>query len=398
MNKKAFAADTQAAHLGRNSEYSQGFVNLPIYHGSTVLFDTVEDLEKSHSTRKQPNQIFYGRYGTPLSFALENAVAQMEGAYGGIVTSSGLAAIVGSLMAFAKQGDHILVSDSVYGPTRAYCDQVLRPFGVETTYYDPLIGGEIQQLIRRNTTLIFLESPGSLTFEIQDIPAITSAAQKSSVVTMIDNTWATPLYLKPFDLGVDVSIHAATKYITGHSDAMLGMITTNEKHHLTVRQCVQLSGQCAGPDTTFLGLRGLRTMPTRLRRHYESGLTIARWLADRPEVSQVIHPALPEHPGHKIWQRDFHGASGLFAFILHPTSESGVRALLNSTELFGMGFSWGGFESLLVPINAEEVRTATSWEPEGPTLRMHVGLEDVDDLIADLESAFEAMMTACSRD
>ena len=383
--------DTLAAHLGRDSKFSQGFVNLPVYHGSTVLFDTYEDLEISHENRNKMNQIAYGRYGTPLSFALEQSVAELEGAYGGITTSSGLAAITNSLMAFAGSGDHILVTDSVYKPTRSFCDTLLKRFGVETTYYDPLIGDGISNLIRPNTKIIFLESPGSQTFEIQDIPAITSSARARGVVTLLDNTWATPIYLKPFELGVDVSIHAATKYITGHSDAMLGVITTTEEHYYTVRDSVRLNGQCAGPDTMFLGLRGLRTMPTRLRQHYESGLTVAKWLSDRPEVARVIHPALPEDAGYEIWKRDFSGASGLFAFILNPVSTSAVAALVDNAKLFGIGYSWGGFESLLIPFDPSDYRTATKWEAEGPALRMHVGLESTDDLIADLEVGFEAM-------
>ena len=383
--------DTLAAHLGRDSKFSQGFVNLPVYHGSTVLFDTYEELEISHENRNKMNQIAYGRYGTPLSFALEQSVAELEGAYGGITTSSGLAAITNSLMAFVGSGDHILVTDSVYKPTRSFCDTLLKRFGVETTYYDPLIGDGISNLIRPNTKIIFLESPGSQTFEIQDIPAITSSARARGVVTLLDNTWATPIYLNPFELGVDVSIHAATKYITGHSDAMLGVITTTEEHYYTVRDSVRLNGQCAGPDTMFLGLRGLRTMPTRLRQHYESGMIVAKWLSERPEVARVIHPALPGDAGYEIWKRDFSGASGLFAFILNPVSTSAVAALVDNAKLFGIGYSWGGFESLLIPFDPSDYRTATKWEAEGPALRMHVGLESTDDLIADLEVGFEAM-------
>lgn len=385
--------DTLVAHSGRDPKFTQGFVNLPIYHGSTVLFDTFEELEESHNKRHEMNQITYGRYGSPLSFALEQSVADLEGAFGGMTTSSGLAAITCSLMAFATNGDHLLVTDSVYRPTRTFCDQVLKRFGVETTYYDPLIGDGISSLIRPQTRVIFMESPGSQTFEIQDIPAITSNAKKHGIVTMIDNTWATPIYLKPFELGVDVSIHAATKYITGHSDAMLGIITATEEQYYTVRESVRINGQCAGPDTMFLGMRGLRTMPTRLRQHQESGLTVAKWLSGCPEVSRVIHPALPEDSGYPIWNRDFLGASGLFAFILNPVPKSKVAAFLNNTKLFGMGYSWGGFESLLIPFDPSEYRTATKWEVEGPAIRIHVGLESADDLIADLQNGFEAMNT-----
>ena len=391
MKNSRLSPATKVAHLGRDQDDSHGFVNLPVYHGSTVLYETYEDFLESENRRKLRNQVLYGRYGTPLSFALESAVAELEGASAAITVSSGLASITESLTAFVKQGDHILVTDSVYNPTRKFCDGVLKRFGVETTYYDPLIGDEIKDLIKSNTSVIFLESPGSLTFEIQDLPAITSVAREHDIITILDNTWASPLYLKPFDLGVDVSVHAATKYITGHSDAMLGIISSTEECYDQIRDTVRLSGQCAGPDPIFLGLRGLRTLPTRLQRHWKSGLVIAEWLSQRPEVESVIHPAMSSHPGHHLWKRDFLGASGLFAFKLHPVSEAALGRLLDTTELFGMGYSWGGFESLLIPFDPRPTRTATKWDAKGPSLRIHVGLEDTDDLIANLEVGFEAM-------
>ena len=391
MKNSRLSPATKVAHLGRDQDDSHGFVNLPVYHGSTVLYETYEDFLESENRRKLRNQVLYGRYGTPLSFALESAVAELEGASAAITVSSGLASITESLTAFVKQGDHILVTDSVYNPTRKFCDGVLKRFGVETTYYDPLIGDEIKDLIKSNTSVIFLESPGSLTFEIQDLPAITSVAREHDIITILDNTWASPLYLKPFDLGVDVSVHAATKYITGHSDAMLGIISSTEECYDQIRDTVRLSGQCAGPDPIFLGLRGLRTLPTRLQRHWKSGLVIAEWLSQRPEVESVIHPAMSSHPGHHLWKRDFLGASGLFAFKLHPVSETALGRLLDTTELFGMGYSWGGFESLLIPFDPRPTRTATKWDAKGPSLRIHVGLEDTDDLIANLEVGFEAM-------
>ncbi len=391
MKNSRLSPATKVAHLGRDQDDSHGFVNLPVYHGSTVLYETYEDFLESENRRKLRNQVLYGRYGTPLSFALESAVAELEGASAAITVSSGLASITESLTAFVKQGDHILVTDSVYNPTRKFCDGVLKRFGVETTYYDPLIGDEIKDLIKSNTSVIFLESPGSLTFEIQDLPAITSVAREHDIITILDNTWASPLYLKPFELGVDVSVHAATKYITGHSDTMLGIISSTEECYDQIRDTVRLSGQCAGPDPIFLGLRGLRTLPTRLQRHWKSGLVIAEWLSQRPEVESVIHPAMPNHPGHHLWKRDFLGASGLFAFKLHPVSEAALGRLLDTTELFGMGYSWGGFESLLIPFDPRPTRTATKWDAKGPSLRMHVGLEDTDDLIANLEVGFEAM-------
>ena len=391
MKNSRLSPATKVAHLGRDQDDSHGFVNLPVYHGSTVLYETYEDFLQSENRRKLRNQVLYGRYGTPLSFALESAVAELEGASAAITVSSGLASITESLTAFVKQGDHILVTDSVYNPTRKFCDSVLKRFGVETTYYDPLIGTEIKDLIKSNTSVIFLESPGSLTFEIQDLPAITSVAREHDIITILDNTWASPLYLKPFELGVDVSVHAATKYITGHSDAMLGIISSTEECYDQIRDTVRLSGQCAGPDPIFLGLRGLRTLPTRLQRHWKSGLVIAEWLSQRPEVESVIHPAMSSHPGHHLWKRDFLGASGLFAFKLHPVSEAALGRLLDTTELFGMGYSWGGFESLLIPFDPRPTRTVTKWDAKGPSLRIHVGLEDTDDLIASLEVGFEAM-------
>ena len=391
MKNSRLSPATKVAHLGRDQDDSHGFVNLPVYHGSTVLYETYEEFLASENRRKLRNQVLYGRYGTPLSFALESAVAELEGASAAITVSSGLASITESLTAFVKQGDHILVTDSVYNPTRKFCDSVLKRFGVETTYYDPLIGTEIKDLIKSNTSVIFLESPGSLTFEIQDLPAITSVAREHDIITILDNTWASPLYLKPFELGVDVSVHAATKYITGHSDTMLGIISSTEECYDQIRDTVRLSGQCAGPDPIFLGLRGLRTLPTRLQRHWKSGLVIAEWLSQRPEVESVIHPAMSSHPGHHLWKRDFLGASGLFAFKLHPVSEAALGRLLDTTELFGMGYSWGGFESLLIPFDPRPTRTATKWDAKGPSLRIHVGLEDTDDLIASLEVGFEAM-------
>ena len=391
MKASNLSPETKVAHLGRDHKDSHGFVNLPIYHGSTVLYETYDEFRNSETRRQQRDQVLYGRYGTPLSFALETAIAELEGANGAITVSSGLAAITESLKAFMSQGDHILVTDSVYQPTRKYCNQVLTRFGVEVSYYDPLIGGDIKNLIKQNTSVIFVESPGSQTFEIQDLPAIAEVAKEHGITTILDNTWATPLYLKPFDLGIDVSVHAATKYITGHSDAMLGIISTNEACYDRIRDSVRLSGQCAGPDPIFLGLRGLRTMPTRLKQHWKSGIKVAEWLADRPEVARLIHPALPSHPGHDLWRRDFTGASGLFAFILHEVSDDAVGRLLENTQLFGMGYSWGGFESLLIPFDPRSYRTATEWNAEGPAFRIHIGLEDPDELICDLQIGFDAM-------
>ncbi len=391
MKTSNYKDSTKAAHLGRDTKTSSGFVNLPVYHGSTVLYESIEHLREVASSKNTSGLVTYGRRGTPASFALEEAIADMEGAYAAINTTSGLAAITCSLLAFLKTGDHILVPDSVYQPTRNFCDSMLKKFGVSTTYYDPLIGGRIAEVIQPNTTVIFLESPGSNTFEIQDVPAIAEKAKQRQIVTIIDNTWGTPVYFKPFELGVDVSVHAATKYITGHADAMLGIISANEQCYPLVKSCVHSLGECAGPDTIFLGLRGLRTLPTRLRHHHVSGLKIANWLKEHPEVKQIMHPALPGDPGYEIWSRDFGGACGLFGFILNEESETAAIKFVNSLKLFGKGFSWGGFESLLIPTNPAATRTATKWENSGVSMRIHVGLEDPDDLIADLQSGFDAM-------
>ncbi len=391
MNKTQHSVYTQLAHLGRDLTASSGFVNLPIYHGSTVLYENLDEFLNAEKKRSALDQVTYGRYGTPLSFAFEKTVAQIEGAFAGITTSSGLAAITETLKAFTSANSHLLVSDSVYKPTRAYCDQTLRRYGVETTYYDPLIGSDIEDMVRPNTAMIVLESPGSQTFEIQDIPAITQVAKKHDIVTMIDNTWATPLYLNPFKLGVDISVHAATKYITGHSDAMLGIINATEKVFYDLRNSVRLSGQCAGPEVVFLGLRGLRTMPTRLKQHYVSGLKVAEWLTNRPEVSRVIHPAMPHDPGHSIWKRDFTGAGGLFAFVLNEFTDNALSAFFNRSRLFGLGYSWGGFESLMIPFDPRSYRTATAWESAGQAVRIYIGLEDPDDLIEDLEACFNEL-------
>jgi cysteine-S-conjugate beta-lyase len=375
--------DTILTHAGCSPGTNHGIVNPPVYHASTVLFPTVESLEDAgHSF----DGVRYGRIGTPTSQAFETAIAELEGAYKAVAVPSGLAAITTALLAFVSAGDHILVSDSVYGPNRLFCTDMLKRMGVETEFYDPLIGAGISRLMCPNTRVVFVESPGSLTFEIQDVPAIAAAAKDAGAVVMMDNTWATPLFFRPFDHGVDLSIHAATKYIVGHSDAMLGVVTarTPELWNRLKRYAVQL-GTCAGPDDIYLGLRGLRTMGTRLRQHQATGIELARWLQNRSEVARVLHPALPDDPGHALWRRDFLGASGLFAMELKPVPKQAISDFLNGMELFGMGYSWGGYESLILPTNPEKLRTASTWNSRGPLIRIHAGLEDVGDLIADLE-------------
>jgi cystathionine beta-lyase len=372
--------DTRLAHAGREPFRQHGFVNTPIYRGSTVLFPTVAALEANDQ------DFTYGRLGTPTVRALEEAIAELEGGHRTLLAPSGLSAIVTALLAFVSTGDEILVSDSVYRPTRRFCDSVLKRLGIKTIYYDPLIGAGIAKLITKKTRVVFTESPGSQTFEVQDVPAIAAAAHAAGAVVILDNTWATPLYFKPFEHGADVSIQAATKYIVGHADAMLGAITTTEAVTKTVAKAHEELGVCPGPEDAYLGLRGLRSLGVRLERHQRSGLEIAEWLAARPEVARVLHPALPTDPGHAIWCRDFRGASGLFSIVLQPASHEALARMLDGLKLFGMGYSWGGFESLILPFDPSVYRTATKWKAEGPALRLHIGLEDVEDLKADLDA------------
>jgi len=377
---------TIVTHGGNDPEANFGVVNPPIYRASTILYPTLRDMQERG--RKKFDAVYYGRYGTPTTFAFEAAVAELEGADRAVALPSGLAACTGALLSFLQSGDHLLMVDSTYEPTRAFCDQQLTRFGISTTYYDPLIGADIAKLIQPNTKVVYMESPGSHTFEIQDVPAITAAARTRGCTTMIDNTWATPLYFKPFDHGIDLSIHAATKYIAGHSDVMMGVITMGEAHYKRVKTAVHGLGMAVSPEDCWLALRGMRTLSVRLAQHQQTGLALARWLQARPEVDTVLHPALPEHPGHKLWQRDFKGASGLFSVILKPFSDDRVAAMLDGMEIFGKGFSWGGYESLIIPSHLNTARTVSPWTAKGPTLRLHAGLEDPDDLLADLDAGF----------
>ncbi len=381
---------TRVVTGGRDPASYYGFVNPPVYHASTVLYPSAEDYV-AHRARYQ-----YGRRGTPTTEALELAVQELEGPQcaGVALLPSGLAAASLALLAVMQAGDHLLVTDSVYGPTRSFCDQVLTRFGVTTTYYDPLVGASIAALMRQNTRAVYLESPGSLSFEIQDVRAIAEAAHARGALVLMDNTWATPLYFRALDHGVDMSIHAGTKYFGGHSDVMLGTVAANKATVGRLKNIVGLSGLHLGPDDVYLGLRGLRTLAVRLERHYQSGLAVARWLEQRPEVLRLIHPALESHPGHALWKRDFGGASGLFSVVLKPVPQQAVYAFLDALELFGIGASWGGYESLAIPFDCTPARTATRWAPGGPTVRFHIGLEAVEDLIADLERGFAALAVA----
>jgi cystathionine beta-lyase len=378
--------ETRLVTAGRDTKAQNGFVNPPVVHGSTVLYPTADDL---HAHR---GEFTYGRHGTPTTKALQETLMALEGPQcaGVGIAPSGLAAITTTLLAVLKAGDHLLVCDNAYRPSRNFSNGVLARYGVETTYYDPLIGGAIEKLFKANTRAVLVEAPGSQSFEMPDIPAIANVAHAHGALVIDDNTWATPLFHRSLDQGVDISMQAGTKYIGGHSDIMFGTISANSKAWPTIVEQIRLLGVCAGPDDVFLALRGMRTLAVRLNQHYRSGLEMARWLATRPEVIRVLHPALESDPGHAIWKRDFTGASGLFSIVLKPAPQKAVDALLDAVKLFGMGFSWGGFESLVIPFDCDSYRTATKWAPGGPTLRLHIGLEHVDDLKADLERGFAA--------
>jgi cysteine-S-conjugate beta-lyase len=383
-------AETTVVTAGRDTKAQKGFVNPPVVHGSTVLYPTAEDL---HAHR---GEFQYGRRGTPTTKALQEALMALEGPQcaGVGIAPSGLAAITTTLLAALKAGDHLLVCDNAYRPTRNFCNGLLARYGVETTYFDSQIGARVGELFRPNTRAVLVEAPGSQSFEMPDIPAIASAAHARGALVIDDNTWATPLYHRSLEQGVDISVQAATKYIGGHSDIMFGTISANAKAWPQVAEAIHLLGVCAGPDDVFLALRGLRTLAVRLAQHHRSGIEMAQWLAARPEVVRVLHPALESDPGHAIWKRDFSGASGLFSIVLQPKPQAAVDALLDTVKLFGMGYSWGGFESLVIPFDCAPYRTATDWAPGGPALRLHIGLENVDDLKADLDRGFAAFNAA----
>jgi cysteine-S-conjugate beta-lyase len=383
-----FRERTRLVHAGRDPSEQHGFVNTPIYRGSTVLYPTTDDL------LHRRGRYSYGTKGTPTTDALEQAWTDIAGAAGTVLSPSGLAAVTVGLMSCLKTGDHLLMTDSVYRPTREFCNGVLRRFGVETTYYDPLVGAGIEGLLRPNTRAVFTEAPGSQSFEMQDIPAIADVAHRHGAVVLMDNTWATPLLFPPHEHGVDIAIEAGTKYLSGGSDLLLGMVSANERCFKALRATYDAFAMCPGPEDVFLGLRGLRTMALRLREHEKQALDMARWLQARPEVAQVLHPALESYPGHAIWKRDFKGASGLFSIVLRPCSDGALAAMLDGLELFGMGFSWGGFESLVIPFDCATYRTATQWNPGGHALRFHIGLEDLEDLKSDLDAGFARLRDA----
>jgi cystathionine beta-lyase len=391
-----FKRDTLALHAGRDPDGNHGVVNPPVYHCSTVIFPTVENLLETRRDRASGAYVgfTYGREGTPTTRAFEDAITALEGGYRAVVTSCGLGAIAASLTAFLAAGDHLLIVDSLYGPARAFCEDFLKKFGVEITYYPPSIGAGIEALFQPNTKVVYIESPGSLTFEMTDVPAITKLCRARGITTIMDNTWASPICFQPLKHGVDVSINAATKYISGHSDLMLGIAVCTEAAFIPVKKTASGSGYCGGPDDIYMALRGLRTLPLRMKRHQETATRIALWLQNRPEVARVLYPALPDDPGHAIWKRDYDGASGLFGVVLNACTDRQFAAMLDHMSLFRLGYSWGGYESLVVPTYPQDLRSAQQWVAPGPSLRFHAGLEDPEDLIADLERGFARLAAA----
>jgi cystathionine beta-lyase len=387
-DRHADATATRLAHGGRNPRQQHGFVNPPVYHGSTVTFPDVDTMLSGG----QP--YVYGRRGTPTSDALSSLLAELDGAAGVVLVPSGLSAIATALLSVLSAGDHLLVTDSAYQPGRHFCQTVLKRLGVETTYYDPLAGAGIEALLRPNTRAILIEAPGSQTLEMQDVPAIVGVARRHGIRTVMDNTWATPLFFRPLDHGVDIALMAGTKYVVGHSDVLLGTIAANAEAWPALKATHGTMGLCVGPDDVAMSLRGLRTMQVRLERHQASALAVADWLLHRPEVARVLHPGLPSDPGHAIWKRDFKGASGLFSFVTRPCPFEAVKAMLDGLRLFGLGYSWGGFESLAIVADPRSYRTATRWDQPGHLIRLHVGLEDPADLIADLEAGFVRLNAA----
>lgn len=381
---------TQLAHLGRAPAEHAGMVNVPVYRGSTILSETLEEWE---SRKSEGNPMAsYGRFGSPLTRALESAVCELEGGFRSILFPSGLSACTHALLGLLEGGDHLLMSDSVYGPTRLFAEQVLRRLGIQVEYFNPMEVADMARRVRPNTRVVYLESPGSMTFEMQDIPALADIAHRAGAMVVLDNTWATPLFFKPFEHGVDISVHAATKYIVGHSDALLGVATANERAWPALQSSAHHFGETAGPDDIYLALRGLRTLAVRMQRHWENGVRLAQSLQRHAAVQRVMHPALPSHPGHALWKRDFSGASGLFGVVLQPMTRPQLSMLFQRLRLFGIGLSWGGYESLALLVDPAPARSSLAAPSEGPLLRIHAGLECVEDLIADMGQALDAAL------
>lgn len=384
---------TRLVSAGRRKEWTAGVVNTPVWRASTILYDTVVEMRERVS--ETHHRLFYGRRGTPTQWSLADALTELEpGAEGTFLYPSGVAAIAAALLSVLSPGDELLLVDSTYDPTRSLADGLLKRMGIKTRFYDPLIGAGIAELIGENTRAIFLESPGSLTFEVQDVPAIVAAARARGVTTLLDNTWATPLLFPAIARGVDLTILACTKYVVGHSDVMLGSVTAAPGHFARLRDTSFQLGQVASPDDAWLGSRGLRTMALRLQQHQASALKIAHWLKEQPEVAAVFHPALSDCPGHEHFIRDFKGSSGLFSFALQGGSDDARSALIDGLELFGIGYSWGGFESLAIPTDPQRYRSVTRRTDAGPVVRLQIGLEDADDLIADLAAGLARFRAA----
>ncbi|MGA6108111.1 cystathionine beta-lyase [Pseudomonas solani] len=392
MNKDdipAFSISTQLTMLGRDPAEQFGFVNAPLYKGSTIIYKTLDDIEARRS------RFSYGTAGSPTIAHLEDAWTQLTGAKGTVLSTSGLGAVALALFSTTKAGDHILIPDSVYRPTRNFCNQMLARYGVTTTYYDPMIGADIERLIGPNTTTLFLEAPGSQSFEVQDIPALVEVARRHGVKTILDNTWATPIFFRGHDHGIDLTVEAGTKYLGGHSDILLGLVTANEACWPALRATYDAMSMLPGAEDCVQALRGMRTLFLRLKEAERRGLEMARWLSERPEVSRVLHPAFESCPGHAHWKRDFKGSSGLFSIVLAPGyTRDGLAAMLDNLSIFSMGFSWGGYESLVIPFDCRTYRTATRWEAEGFALRLQIGLEDMDDLKGDLARGFARLAAA----
>jgi cystathionine beta-lyase len=389
-DERKYRPATRVAHLGRDPRKFMGAVNTPVFRASTILFPTVAALERA-ARGELRDELTYGLHGLPTVRDFQSAIAALEGGHAALAVPSGLTATTLPLLALAHPGDHVLVTDNVYGPTRRFCDNHLRRLGVDVSYFDPLAGAALERDFRADTKLVFAESPGSLTFEVSDIRAFADVAHARGATLVIDNSWATPLGFRAFDHGADVSVHAATKYIGGHSDVLLGAIVATEAAFAPLYRLWTDMGIAPSSDDCFLGLRGLRTLAVRMERHRDNALAIARFLATRPEVREVIYPALPGSRGHELWKRDFSGASGLFAVVLQPVDKSRVDAMLDGMRIFAMGWSWGGYESMIIPTWPERARTATRWSPGGPCLRLAVGLEDAEDLVADLEAGLSRL-------
>ncbi|QBG34514.1 cystathionine beta-lyase [Litorilituus sediminis] len=389
--------ETKFVTAGRNDKWTNGVVNPSVTRASTVVFNTVDEMNNAVANRFNQTMV-YGRRGTTTAFAFSEAMTELEGGAGCALYPSGTAAITNAILAFVSAGDHILMVDTAYEPTRDYCDKILAKMGIETTYYDPLIGADIEGLIQDNTRLVFLESPGSITMEVQDVPTISRIAHQHGCIVMLDNTWGAGVNFKPFDYGVDVSVQAATKYIVGHSDVMLGTATATEEYWPQLRDNSYLMGQCTSPDDLYLALRGIRTLGVRLKQHQENALKVAHWLQTREEVASILHPAFASCPGHEFFKRDFNGSNGLFSFVLNRGDKQSIKAFLDGLSHFKMGYSWGGFESLILGIsNVSSLRSATQWSSQYPLVRVHIGLENVDELIEDLAKGFDRLNSALAK-